>query len=123
MPFPNKQTQFASGEIAVEAQRKSAASRKKNREKQKLFREILEKEFAKKVRVNGNSTKTITRKEASALRLMQILLDSGTSEKDFIRAMEFARDTLGEKPLERIMLSEVDQATIEEVERMVMEDE
>lgn len=123
MPFPNKQTQFVSGEIAVEAQRKSAASRKKNREKQKLFREILEKEFAKKVRVNGNSTKTITRKEASALRLMQILLDSGTSEKDFIRAMEFARDTLGEKPLERIMLSEVDQATIDEVERMVMEDE
>lgn len=123
MAFPNKDTQFTSGDVAVEAQKKSAESRKKNREKQKAFREILQEEFSKVVRINGDNSKQVTRKEATALRLMQILLDSGTAERDFIKAMEFARDTIGEKPADRLMFAEVDQAVIEEVERAVLEDD
>lgn len=120
MPFPNKDTQFVSGEVAVEAQKKSAQSRKQNKERQRAFREILDDEFAKQVKVNGDSKRHITRKEATALRLMQILLDQKTSEKDFIKAMEFARDTIGEKPAEKVMFAEVEQEVIDEVERAVL---
>lgn len=120
MPFPNKDTQFVSGEVAVEAQKKSAQSRKQNKERQRAFREILDDEFAKQVKVNGDSERHITRKEATALRLMQILLDQKTSEKDFIKAMEFARDTIGEKPAEKVMFAEVEQEVIDEVERAVL---
>lgn len=35
------------------------------------------------------------------------------------KAFEIIRDTIGEKPAERITLAEIDPATIEEVERMV----
>ena len=123
MSFPNKETQFTSGEVAVEAQKKSAKSRKRNNEKRRAFKEILEEEFSKTVKVNGGEGKTLTRKEATALRLMQILLDQGTPEKDFLRALEFARDTIGEKPVERVALAEVDQDVVEEVERMVLGDD
>lgn len=120
MPFPNKDTQF-SGEVAVEAQKRSAEKRRQNTRKKKLFREILEKEFEKEVKINGNSRKKITRKEAATLRLMQILLDPGTNEKDFLKALEFARDTIGEKPIERVITAEVEQNVIDEVERAVLE--
>lgn len=120
MPFPNKETQFTSGEVAVEAQKKSAESRKQNRERRKAFKEILEEEFAKQVKVNGDSDRKVTRKEATALRLMQILLDTHTSEKDFIRAMEFARDTIGEKPIDKLQVAELDPEVVGEVEAEVL---
>jgi hypothetical protein len=119
MPFPNKDTQFNSGEVAVKAQLKSAEARKMNTEKKKAFKKILDEEFEKLVKVNGDSDKQITRKEAVALRLMQIMLDPRTAEKDFIRAMEFARDTIGEKPVDKVLIGDVDQNTINEVEAMV----
>ena len=37
------------------------------------------------------------------------------------KAFEIIRDTIGEKPAERITLSQIDQDTIDEVERMVKE--
>lgn len=37
------------------------------------------------------------------------------------KAFEIIRDTIGEKPAERIMLAQIDQKTIDEVEKMVME--
>lgn len=119
MPFPNKETQFTSGDVAVKAQRRSAESKKRNNAKRKAFKEILEEEFAKQVTINGDSKKKITRKEATALRLMQILMDSGTSEKDFLRAMEFARDTIGEKPVDKVLVADVEQSVIDEVEEIV----
>ena len=36
------------------------------------------------------------------------------------RAFEIIRDTIGEKPAERISLAQIDQDTIDEVEKMVM---
>lgn len=126
MPFPNNDTKITSGEVAREMQKKSAESRKRNRIMRKAFREILNEEFDKKVKVNGKDgkdNKEITRKEAVSLRLMQILLDANTKENDFLKAMEFARDTIGEKPIDRVQVAEVDQETIDEVERMVLNDE
>ena len=38
-----------------------------------------------------------------------------------LKAFELVRDTAGQKPVERVMISEVDQATIDEVEKMMNE--
>lgn len=118
MPFPNKETQF-SGDFAVEAQKKSAEARKRNHERRKAFKEILDDEFEKQVRINGDSDKQISRKEATVLRLMQILMSPQTQEKDFLKAMEFARDTIGEKPIDKVVVADINQETIDEVEAMV----
>jgi hypothetical protein len=37
-----------------------------------------------------------------------------------LKAFELVRDTAGQKPVERVMLAEVDQKTINEVEAMVL---
>lgn len=39
------------------------------------------------------------------------------------KAFEIIRDTIGEKPAERITLAQIDQDTIDEVEKMVMGDD
>ena len=39
------------------------------------------------------------------------------------RAFETIRDTAGQKPVEKVMVSEVSQDVIDEVERMVLEDD
>lgn len=123
MAFPEDGRKIDSTELAREMQLKSAESRKRNRAMKKAFKEILDEEFDKKVKVNGKGNKEITRKEAVSLRLMQILLDQTTRENDFLKALEFARDTIGEKPIEKVQVAEVDQDTIDEVERMVLSDE
>lgn len=38
-----------------------------------------------------------------------------------LKAFELVRDTAGQKPVDRVMISEVDQATIDEVEKMMNE--
>jgi hypothetical protein len=39
------------------------------------------------------------------------------------RAFEMLRDTIGEKPVDKIQIAEVDEDTVAEVEAMVMEDD
>ena len=38
-----------------------------------------------------------------------------------VRAFEVLRDTVGQKPVEKIMVAEVDQTVIDEVERAVLD--
>lgn len=123
MAFPEDGRKIDSAELAREMQLKSAESRKRNRAIRKAFKEILNEEFDKKVKVNGKDDREITRKEAVSLRLMQMLLDPHTRENDFLKALEFARDTIGEKPIDKLAIAEVDQEVVEEIERMVKEDD
>lgn len=123
MAFPEDGRKIDSAELAREMQLKSAESRKRNRAMRKAFKEILNEEFDKKVKVNGKDDREITRKEAVSLRLMQMLLDPHTRENDFLKALEFARDTIGEKPIDRLAIAEVDQEVVDEIERMVEEDD
>ena len=48
---------------------------------------------------------------------------SGNRAGSVTRAFETIRDTIGEKPVEKVMLAEVDQAVIDEVEKAVLEDD
>ena len=55
--------------------------------------------------------------EAIALKLFEQAM------KGNIRAFETLRDTVGQKPVEKVMIAEVDQAVVDEVERMVLDDD
>ena len=58
--------------------------------------------------------KTMTGAEAAASRLIQRFMRDGD-----LRAFELLRDTAGQKPVERIMVADVEASVIAEVEAMV----
>ena len=97
-----------------EAKRGGKASVEARRNK-KMLREclemLLEKEITDK---NGN---TMPGAEAMAVKVFQQAL------KGDLKAFEIVRDTAGQKPVEKVVISEIDSDVINEVERMVSNDE
>ena len=115
-----KATQFQSGEEATRDGRKDGEQLGINNQKRKLFKEYIENEFNKEIVFDGV---TVSKKEAAVLRLISILLDKNTNPRDFLKALEFARNSIGEMPVEKFEYSTIDQSVIDEVERMVFNDE
>lgn len=107
-----KATQFKAGEKqAAIAKKGGIASGKAKREKKLLkdcFDELLSREWENK---NGQKS---TGAEAITLTMFKKALAGDP------KAFEIVRDTAGQKPVERVMLAEVDQKTINEVEAMVL---
>ncbi len=82
-----------------------------------------------------------TRRKRKTLReeLLALLSDGKTQEKmslallnealngnnagSVTKAFEVVRDTIGEKPVDKVVVAEVDQSIIDEVERMMADDE
>ena len=97
-----------------EAKKGGIASGKARREK-KLLREcieiLLEKEMTDK------SGKSITGAEALTAKLF------AEAMKGNVKAFEVLRDTAGQKPVEKVMVADVDPAVIAEVEAIVNADE
>lgn len=91
--------------------KRSAEVRREKRELRKALEILMEQEITDK---KGN-VKTGT--EAMALAVFQKAL------KGDIKAFEVVRDTVGQKPIEKVQVAEVDQATIDEVERAVLDTE
>lgn len=94
----------------------------KARRRKKEFRELFEKMLDEQ---GGNlNGKPVTRKELIVARAMKILQDPDSSDaREFLKAFEIVRDTIGEKPVEKVMVAEVSQDVIDEVEAMVLEDD
>ena len=115
-----KATQFQSGEQAARNGRKGGEQLGMNNKKRKLFKEYIESEFDKEIVFDGL---TVSKKEAAVLRLISIMLDKNTNPRDFLKALEFARNSIGEMPVEKFEYSTIDQSVIDEVERMVFNDE
>lgn len=111
-PFTSDQ----SHEEAVKNGRKGGLQNGRNWEFKKLFNNVLD----EKIEING---KPLTRKELLVLRMTRIASDPEARDKDVIEAFKTIRDTIGEKPMEKIMLAEVEQSVIDEVERMVLGDD
>ena len=98
-------------ESAVKAQQESTAKHLRN----KTFKEEFELELAAIIRDNhGNET---TVKNAITKAAVQKAL------KGDLRAQEFIRDTIGEKPADNIVLTTADPDIIREVEAMVYDTE
>ena len=108
-------------EMAREYQKKSVESRKRNQTdaKKRAFRELIESMLSESG--GGLNGKPVTRKEMVTAKAIKILLDNETTNMEFFKAFEIIRDTIGEKPIEKIMTAEVDQDIIDEVEKAVLE--
>lgn len=116
--MPNEQnlekgiaTQFKSGEEAAENGRKggiaSGEAKRKKRDIRRALEALLEKDYF--VEEYG----TLSGAEAIAVRQMERALDGDT------KAFEVVRDTVGQKPVDKVMIADVDQSVIDEVENMV----
>lgn len=85
----------------------SGEARRRKRDIRLALESLLEKEY------KGKDGKFVSGAEAIAIKQMEKALKGDT------KAFEVVRDTVGQKPTEKIVVSEVDQNVIDEVERMV----
>lgn len=105
-PLPEGKPFVTGDSRAREAQKKGAAAK----HAKKLLRDELLEVLQTEVKVNGKM-KTVQEGITTALTKQAM--------KGNVRAYEMIRDTIGEKPVEKVLISEVDPRIIEEVERMV----
>ncbi len=88
----------------------SGEARRRKRDLRLAFEALLEKDYTDK---KGN---TLSGAELTTLKIFEKAL------KGDPRAFEIMRDTAGQKPIEKVMVAEVDQNIIDEVEKAVLED-
>lgn len=86
----------------------SGKARRQKRDLKKAFESLLEKTYTSTDGVE------ISGAEFIALRQFEKAIKGDT------RAFEVVRDTSGQKPVDRVVVSEVDQETIEEIEKLVL---
>lgn len=91
--------------------KKSGEARARKRDLRKALEALLEKEWQDK---KGN---TLTGTEAITAKLFEQAM------KGNIKAFETIRSTVGQDPVQKVMMAEVDADVIDEVEKMVLEDE
>lgn len=100
--------------LSVEEQSKggnaSAEARRQKKNLRLALEMLLEKDFKDK------EGKTITGAEAITAKLFQQAMNGN------VKAFETLRDTVGQKPVERIMVAEVEQSVIDEVEAAILDD-
>lgn len=110
----NLRPNIDSAELARQMQKKSAQKRKANNQARKTMREtllaLLETPVSAKG-VDGQIT-TMSAQEASTLSLL------AQAMKGNVKAYEVIRDTVGEKPIERVVAA-VDKSIVDEVEAIV----
>lgn len=91
----------------------------KARRQKKAFRELFEQMLSEDGgTLNGQQ---VSRKDMVTARAIKMLTSDKTKDQDFLRAFEIVRDTIGEKPVEKVVVSEVSQEVIDEVEKIVNE--
>lgn len=87
----------------------SAEARRRKRDLREALELLLEKEFTDKNGIKATGTEVITAK----------LFEQAS--KGNIKAFETIRSTVGQDPVQKVMIAEVDQSVIDEVEKAVME--
>lgn len=96
-------------EIARKGGKASAEARRKKRDLRLALEMLLEKEYKDK---RGES---ITGTEAITAKLFEQAM------KGNVKAFETIRATVGQDPVQKVMIAEVEQDLIDEVERMVLD--
>ena len=113
-PLP-KGHQWETSEEAREAGRKGGKRSGEVRRARKTLRDELTDLLTETI-TDKNGRQMQTQKAISTSMIKQALNGS-------TKAFEIIRDTIGEKPIDKVMIAEVDQATIDEVEKMVLGEE
>lgn len=103
----NERTKERQREIA----RMGGKASGKKRQEKKLLKDCLEILLEKKYKDENGKKKTGA--EAISVKLFKEAL------KGNVKAFEVLRDTVGQKPVDKIMMAEIDKETIDEVEKMV----
>lgn len=109
-PFTSEQSRAE----AVKNGKKGGIASGEARRRKKLLRECLEELLEKDIK--DKSGNTMTGAEAMAAKVFQQAL------KGDLKAFEIVRDTAGQKPVDKVVVSEIDIDVIDEVERMVNDD-
>lgn len=109
--FTSEQSREEAAKNGAKGGRRSGEVRRQKRDLRRALENLLEKDFVDK---NGM---TVSGTDAIAARLFEQAMRGN------IRAFQTLRDTVGQKPIEKVMVAEVDQDVIDEVERIVFEDE
>ena len=97
-------------EIASKGGKASVEAKRKKKMLKDCLEILLEKEFKTK------DGKIASGAETLAMTVFQ------KAQRGDLKAFELVRDTAGQKPIDKVMLAEVDQKTIDEVESMVLGD-
>jgi len=98
-------------EEAKRGAQKSAETRRRKRDLREALEMLLEKEFKDK---NGN---VLSGTEVITAKLFE------KASKGDVRAFETIRSTVGQDPVQKVMIAEVDQSVIDEVESAVLGDD
>lgn len=98
-------------EEASKGGKRSGESRRKKRQLREAFEELLSKEYTDS---NGNK---LDGTSALAVKVFKQAMDGD------LKAFEIVRDTSGQAIPKTVIMAEVDQATIDEVESMVLSKE
>ena len=107
----NKRTKEEQRKIAIMGGKASGEARRKKKLLKDCLYELLEKEWENRKGEKHSGS------EAISIALFKKALAGD------MKAFEIVRDTAGQKPVDKVMLAEVDQNTINEVERMVLGDD
>lgn len=94
-------------EEASKGGKASGEARRRKKDLRQALEMLLDKEYQQR---NGDM---ITGTEAISAKLFEQAM------KGNIKAFETIRDSVGQKPVEKVMIADVDQSVIDEVERMV----
>ena len=86
----------------------SGEARRRKRDIKAALEALLEKEY------KGKNGEKLSGAEMIALKQMEKALKGNT------RAFEVVRDSAGQKPIDKVLVSEVEQSVIDEVEKMVL---
>lgn len=111
-----KEHQF-NAETAAKAGAKGAAASAESKRARKTIRAELEALLSKHPVDKEGKESELSYQSAMIAAIVKKALKGDT------KAFEIIRDTIGEKPAERITLAQIDQDTIDEVEKMVMGDD
>lgn len=89
----------------------SGKARAEKRDLRKALEMLLEQTYTDRKGVERTGAQAVTERLFSEVM------------KGNVKAFEVLRDTVGQKPIDRIMIAEVEQSVIDEVERAVLDDE
>ena len=103
----NTRTKEEQREIASKGGKASVKARREKKLLKECFDILLDKEFTDK------KGKKATGAETLALTVFQ------KAQRGDLKAFELVRDTAGQKPIDKVMLAEVNEETINEVESMI----
>lgn len=109
-PVPVGKPFVAGDSRAVEAQKKAVAARNKRKTLREELLMLLSGDIV------DRKGRTVQAQTAMSNALLKEALQGNT------KAFEIIRDTIGEKPVDKVMVADVEQSVIDEVEKAVLGD-